>query len=246
MINTYTERFSLRGWTPPWLRYEHLTRYEWVREFTRGRRVIDAASGTGYGSEMIARTGGATGVEGFDISQEAVADAVAAFGSRQGLSYRVADATCLPVEDGSYDVYVCFETIEHVQEPDRLLAEARRVLRRPGKFVVSTPNRDVVAPGTSLQHRPFNPAHVREYNRAELEALLAQFFPAIAWFGQSPCGRRYVAGLNRLGRHWPKLPVRLHQLRKSCQALWRTREFHRPRAYDPAAVPEVLIAVCEV
>jgi SAM-dependent methyltransferase len=150
------------------------------------------------------------------------------------------------VEDGSYDVYVCFETIEHVQEPDRLLAEARRVLRRPGKFVVSTPNRDVVAPGTSLQHRPFNPAHVREYNRAELEALLAQFFPAIAWFGQSPCGRRYVAGLNRLGRHWPKLPVRLHQLRKSCQALWRTREFHRPRAYDPAAVPEVLIAVCEV
>jgi ubiquinone/menaquinone biosynthesis C-methylase UbiE len=217
-----------------------------VRQFTNSARVIDAACGTGYGSEIIHRTGGATAVDGFDISQEAIADAAAAFGSREGLSYRVADATKLPVEDGSCDVYVCFETIEHVQEPDRLLAEARRVLNRPGKFVVSTPNREVVAPGTSLQHRPFNPAHVREYNREELESLLSQFFPVIEWFGQSPYGRRYVAGLNRLGTHLPKLAVRTHQLRKSCQALWRTREFHRPRPYDPGTVAEVLIAVCAI
>jgi SAM-dependent methyltransferase len=243
-MNTYTERFSLRRWSPPWLRYEHLTRYEWVRQFTNSSRVIDAACGTGYGSEIICRTGGAIRVDGFDISHDAIADAVAAFGSREGLSYRVADATKLPVEDGSCDVYVCFETIEHVQEPDRLLAEARRVLHRPGKFVVSTPNRDVVAPGTGFEHRPFNPAHLREYNRAELESLLSQFFPAMEWFGQTPYEPRYIAGLDRVGRHLPKLAVRMHQLRKSCQALWRTREFHRPRAYDPGAVAEVLIAVC--
>jgi 2-polyprenyl-3-methyl-5-hydroxy-6-metoxy-1,4-benzoquinol methylase len=45
----------------------------------------------------------------------------------------------LPVEDASVDVVSCLAVIEHVDRPDVLVAEARRILRQRGVFVVTTP-----------------------------------------------------------------------------------------------------------
>lgn len=49
-------------------------------------------------------------------------------------------AAWLPFADGSVDVVVAGEVIEHVPHPDRLLAEVRRVLVPGGRLVLSTPN----------------------------------------------------------------------------------------------------------
>jgi len=47
----------------------------------------------------------------------------------------------LPFTDGSFDVVVCLEVLEHVSAPSRVVAEASRVLRPGGVFVFSGPNR---------------------------------------------------------------------------------------------------------
>ncbi len=49
-------------------------------------------------------------------------------------------AARLPFAEGSFDVVVAGEVIEHVPHPDLLLAELRRVLAPHGRLVLSTPN----------------------------------------------------------------------------------------------------------
>ena len=47
--------------------------------------------------------------------------------------------TPLPLADSSVDVVSCLAVIEHVERPDVLAAEAHRILRPGGVFVVTTP-----------------------------------------------------------------------------------------------------------
>ncbi|MGH2898589.1 MAG: class I SAM-dependent methyltransferase, partial [Solirubrobacteraceae bacterium] len=116
---------------------EHLARYRFAARLARGRAVLDAACGEGYGSAMLAAAGAAS-VVGIDIDAETVAHARAT----HGIDAREGDVGRLPCEDASFDLVVSFETIEHVAEPERALDEFRRVLSPGGILVVSTPNGD--------------------------------------------------------------------------------------------------------
>ena len=51
---------------------EHLWRYKFAAERTRGRRVLDMACGSGYGSHYLATQGGAQHVTGVDIDPDAI------------------------------------------------------------------------------------------------------------------------------------------------------------------------------
>ncbi|HKQ72064.1 MAG TPA: class I SAM-dependent methyltransferase [Polyangiaceae bacterium] len=246
---------SAGDWMPPWLYYQHLTRYAWAAEHCRGARVADAACGVGYGSRILMRAG-ARSVDGYDVSLEAIEQArdrmarrgpfgPARVGSEEaGLRFAVADATCLPVPDGEYDVLVSFETIEHIEDDERYLAEASRVVKAGGLFLCSTPNREIIDAGKSIDQRPFNPFHVREYDEAELHARLARHFPSVTLYGQTRFGSRYVRALGYLGRRFPWTAVRVHQARKLLTVPWENQERHVPQRLPMAGEPEVLMALC--
>jgi SAM-dependent methyltransferase len=147
---------------------EHLARYRWASTLVEGRRVLDAGCGTAYGSMMLAEAG-ALEVIGVDRAPE-VLEAVRA-DMPSAVVLETADVTSLPYPDGRFDVVVCFEVIEHLNDRGRALDEFRRVLTSAGVLAISSPNRDVYPPG--------NPHHVREYTPAELELDLSQRFDAV-------------------------------------------------------------------
>jgi SAM-dependent methyltransferase len=82
----------------------------------------------------------------------------------------------LPFDVDSFDLVVCFETIEHVDRRDEALDELRRVLRADGHLLLSSPNRDVFPPG--------NPHHIHEYTPQELREALQSRFPAVELWRQ--------------------------------------------------------------
>jgi SAM-dependent methyltransferase len=87
----------------------------------------------------------------------------------------------LDFDDGEFDVVVCFEVIEHVDEGARALAELKRVLKPDGLLVVSSPNPASYVPG--------NPYHVHEYGPDELcEALSGLFENVRVWRQQGWIG----------------------------------------------------------
>lgn len=154
---------------------EHRGRYWWAAQLAAGRDVLDAACGTGYGAAILADAGAAS-VSGIDLDPDAVAEARRACGERAEIV--VGDVRTLPFDDASFDLVVCWETIEHVAEGDRVVAEFRRVLRPDGLLLISSPNPDVYPAG--------NEHHVHEYRPDELLALVAAEFSQANGYGQYP------------------------------------------------------------
>ena len=169
------ERFTPESRGAIW--YEHWHRYCIAAPLARGRTVLDAACGEGYGSALLAR--GATKVIGIDIGAEAIAHAQSRYRA-PNLSYVVASVTDLPLADGAVDLIVSFETIEHLAAQRQMLAEFRRVLAPAGVLIISSPNRPVYNEGGEVE----NAFHVRELDRAELKMLLDPGFPRQAWHAQ--------------------------------------------------------------
>jgi len=159
------------------IRYEHLHRYAFARELVRGRAVLDAACGEGYGAALLADA--AASVVGVDVSAEAVAHARDRYRA-PNLSFQAADCLDLPFDEATFDCIVSFETLEHLVDHDGLLREFRRVLRPQGWLLVSSPDRTVY----SEQQQNRNEYHVKELNRPELETLLRTHFPAFRLWGQ--------------------------------------------------------------
>ena len=75
----------------------------------------------------------------------------------------------LPLPDGSVDVVVNFQVIEHLWDQGQFVSECARVLRPGGVLLMSTPNRITFSPGRDT---PVNPFHTRELNAAEMTELL--------------------------------------------------------------------------
>ena len=135
--------------------YEHWHRYAVAAALAAGKRVLDAASGEGYGSFLLARD--AASVVGVDVSADAVAHARQRY-ARANLRFEAASVTTLPLPDASIDLVVSFETIEHLTAQAPMLAEFRRVLAPDGVLLISSPNRPVYNEGGGID----NHFHVRE------------------------------------------------------------------------------------
>jgi ubiquinone/menaquinone biosynthesis C-methylase UbiE len=110
---------------------------------------------------MLMTQGRAGIVQGHDLSAEAIAQASSRYGPL-GLRFATADVTRLPVAHQSIDLYVSFETVEHIASDDAYVAEAARVLKPEGRFLCSTPNCRFFHPGARLADKPVNPFHGRE------------------------------------------------------------------------------------
>jgi SAM-dependent methyltransferase len=92
-------------------------------------RVLDVACGPGYVSEAAA----ARGAEpvGLDVAEAMVEQARLRC---PNLSFVVGDAQQLPFPDASFDSVTMNFGILHLAEPERAIAEARRVLAPGGRF----------------------------------------------------------------------------------------------------------------
>lgn len=117
----------------------HMNRYLSAKNYVSGKRVLDVACGEGYGSKLL-KDWGAKEVVGVDISGEAIAKAKETFGTQGGITFLQHTCETLPFDADSFDVIVSFETIEHVDNPERFLREIARVLRFNGTAVISCPN----------------------------------------------------------------------------------------------------------
>jgi GT2 family glycosyltransferase/SAM-dependent methyltransferase/glycosyltransferase involved in cell wall biosynthesis len=154
---------------------EHVHRYRAASALCVGKRVLDAASGEGYGTAILVSTG--ADVVGIEIDPDTVAAARLRY---PGLDFREGDVASLPLPDREFDYVTSFETLEHIPNPQASLDEFRRVLKPNGVLIISTPdkviyNRHLAEP---------NPYHVHEMGREEFRVALLRRFKNVALYGQ--------------------------------------------------------------
>ncbi len=166
------------GEVPGDMELMHRKLYEFAAQYVEGKRVLDVGCGEGYGSVLLAQK--AASLVGVDISEEAVAHAAAKY-SLENVEFRSMPAERLSLPDGSFDILVCLEVIEHARDYIAAMEELRRVLKAEGTLILSTPNKNVTSP---RRPRPLNIYHLHEFTIREARDLLRRYFSKVEFFSQ--------------------------------------------------------------
>ena len=156
---------------------EHLHRYLMARQMSKGKKVVDIASGEGYGAFLLAQV--AEEVRGVDASVEAVSHARKKY-ERENLQFTVGLCADIPIEDDWADLIVSFETIEHHVEHELMLSEFKRILRPGGTVIISSPDKLIYSDIPNYR----DPYHVKELYKYQFKSLLEKFFKHNQMFGQ--------------------------------------------------------------
>ena len=109
-----------------------------------GRDVLDLGCGGGFLAEELARRG--ANVTGVDPSQPAIDIARDHAGANfLKINYQVGTGERIPFANDSFDIVVCVDVLEHVEDLPRVIMEVRRVVRPGGLFLFDTINRTFLA-----------------------------------------------------------------------------------------------------
>jgi len=169
-------------------RYEHISRYS-EASGTRWGVVADIGCGTGYGSAQLRQL---NQVVGIDISTDALVYAREHYG---GSDFVQGSAQSIPLADGVADAVTAFEVLEHVKDPELLVEECHRILRKGGRLFISSPNpahfanvvkHHLLRRRIPLKVDPNNPYHLREFSNDEFRSvLISKGFEIILERGQT-------------------------------------------------------------
>ena len=109
--------------------------YSLIYPVVRHKQVLELATGTGLIAKHIVRS--ADHIEATDASQEMIEQAKQGVKSTK-LFFSVQDMFHLPYADQSFDVVIVSNALHIVPEPERALAEIRRVLKEDGILIAPT------------------------------------------------------------------------------------------------------------
>jgi len=210
------------GFNPTWQR--HVAAYRLCARLLPQGRTLDLGCGIGHSYELLAPRE----TVGVDIDPESLAG--------QDRETHTADMRDLPFADASFDAVLSVQSIEHVPDPERVLAEVRRVLTAGGGAVFVTPNRLTFGRPDEI----IDPYHFVEYSPPELERLCAGRFADVrvkGLFGSERYLELVAEQEERLDRLLRRDPLRLRRLvpralrkRLYDRALSRERSGEDPRA----------------
>ena len=159
------------------------TRYHTAVGYGESKAVLEVACGPGMGLGYLAQR--AHLLVGCDYSPVLLNQAQHHYGHRVPL-LRL-DAHALPFGDGVFDLVILYEAIYYLSQPEQFVAEAWRVLRPGGTFLISTANKE----------RPSfvpSPHSHRYFSAPELHGLLISQPFKVDLFGAFPTAEETLRG----------------------------------------------------
>lgn len=125
------------GITEPINLMKHIARYNMALAVCQGKNVLDLACGTGYGSYILSMVSKL--VVGVDVGFDAISYAREHF-KRDNLLYLMEDVLNLKADNNlQTDVIISFETIEHIEDIERLQFVYDVLLPDKGIVIYSVP-----------------------------------------------------------------------------------------------------------
>jgi 2-polyprenyl-3-methyl-5-hydroxy-6-metoxy-1,4-benzoquinol methylase len=158
----------------------HLSIYQFAAPYCRGRVLLDAGAGAGYGAAYLAEAG-ALRVQAIDYSADAVAFSREHF-ARPNLHFALLDLGLLETAgfaDGSFDVIFSSNVLEHLADVPAFLRAACRLLRPDGLMIVAVPPiTDTYLRAANL----VNPHHLQIWSPRQWSYVLGRYFGEVEYF----------------------------------------------------------------
>lgn len=112
-------------------------------DYDKTIKILDVGCGAGFHTNKLVMEG-YENVNGLDISQQSL-NVAEKYDITNKVNYICGDAYHLPFEDNSLDAVISMDFLEHVEEPEKVVAEIGRVLKDHGVFVFHTFNRNLLS-----------------------------------------------------------------------------------------------------
>lgn len=143
----------------------------------RGKRVLEVGCGLGGFCIELAEKG--ANAVGLDISRSAIRKAKDLTKHRNvqnNIQFLVGDAQFLPFKDQSYEIVVCSETLEHVEDYEQALNEIVRTMRHLGHTCITVPNLlSSMFPVYTIMLAIGQPQYARRFLNVEKEHIFHYF-----------------------------------------------------------------------
>lgn len=152
----------------------HKFAYQFAQNYAADKTVIDIGCGSGYGSQILAEK--AESVLGIDYHAAAIDYCRQNFHS-PNLRFEQKDISTIDAEN-EFDAAICFQAIEHFDDPDHFLFQLEKLIRPGGTILISTPNVKRAFNGPLK-----NPFHINEMNYQQFNSLLQKHFSSFELLG---------------------------------------------------------------
>ncbi len=141
--------------------------------------VLDVGCGEGYIASYIKSSFPEIDMVCSDISKECVKKARSACSN---MGFAISDGRSLGFRSKSFDLVICLEVLEHLERPEKVVKELRRVSRKG--VIVSVPNEPLwrisnIARLAYLKDMGNTPGHIQHFNKNKLGTLLERHFKKI-------------------------------------------------------------------
>ena len=115
-------------------RYQYILENLIENNMWKGTTIVDCACGDGHGAEYLQLAG--ISVMGYDLDEDLIAKTKA-----RGVGAQVANICDIPCNDNMADIFVCSETLEHLNKEEslRAVSEIKRVTTENGVICITVP-----------------------------------------------------------------------------------------------------------
>ena len=149
--------------------YDNLTRYRFAQRYVEGKSVaLISCEDVGYGDQLLIE------------SSESVVRMPSSPESFGGVVQAAAIPPPPSSADEQFDVVVAFEAVEYLEDPQGLVKEAKRILKRDGLLVISAPDKQAYYNERNYE----DPAHKTAMYVSEFRRMLERHFARVSVYRQ--------------------------------------------------------------
>jgi 2-polyprenyl-3-methyl-5-hydroxy-6-metoxy-1,4-benzoquinol methylase len=135
--------------------------------------ILDLGCGEGISLENIKNALPSAEVSGIDYLNENISIC-----RNQNLNVKQGNVYDLDIQDNSFDAVIFMEVIEHLEDPQKAIAEIHRILKPNGSLIIGFPNDHVFLIARLLllkwKEAKYDPGHVNRWNPREMSTFLSK------------------------------------------------------------------------
>lgn len=138
------------------------------------KNCLDLGCASGYMISQIASSFPGKQYMGVDVYDRAISHAKKKY---KNIKFRVVDPKKLPFRNNTFNLIICYETIEHVEDPEKSLKELKRVLSKGGTLLLAMDSgsllfRIIWTIWENTKGKVWKGSHLHPFHHSELEDII--------------------------------------------------------------------------